>query len=538
FFSYGSFLSAQFRGHYTLKEEFEGTKVKKTRKEIWLEENNDEDAWLRHAGVIALGRIGEEAPLTALASNPSVALRTAAVVALRRMKSPSVAAFLSDEEEFVATEAARAINDDYSIEAALPALANALTNSRFSSEPFVRRAINANVRVGTAENIDVLMAYVKDTIAPPAMRAEALISLGTWGTPSVFDRVDGRYRGPIQRDSTPVIEALRPVLAALLTDEKERIQIATAGVASRLQVKDLAGPLYELFQANPSPEVKVAALEALQILEAASLETALEAAFNDRSDKVRSAALSLLPASKITPTKAIELFRKVMRNGTTNEKQATLAALGEVQSEAAVEILGQSLQDLQSGRATPDIQLDIIEAIEAQNNSDLVAQLADYQANKPEDDPLAMFSETLAGGDAGRGYGIFYWNEAAQCVRCHAIFEYGGNAGPGLSGIASRLSPEELLESLIAPSAKYAAGYEVVLLETANGETLAGILKEETDTQLKIQIGKDQLQSVDKGQINSRESVPSAMPSVSDKLSKMEIRDLVAFLRTLEEEAS
>ncbi|MEL6357275.1 MAG: HEAT repeat domain-containing protein, partial [Bacteroidota bacterium] len=366
-----------------------------------LEENNDEDAWLRHAGVIALGRIGEEAPLTALASNPSVALRTAAVVALRRMKSPSVAAFLSDEEEFVATEAARAVNDDYSIEAALPALANALTNSRFSSEPFVRRAINANVRVGTAENIDVLMAYVKDTIAPPAMRAEALISLGTWGTPSVFDRVDGRYRGPIQRDSTPVIEALRPVLAALLTDEKERIQIATAEVASRLQVKDLAGPLYELFQANPSPEVKVAALEALQILEAASLETALEAAFNDRSDKVRSAALSLLPASKITPAKAIELFRKVMRNGTTNEKQATLAALGEVQSEAAVEILGQSLQDLQSGRATPDIQLDIIEAIEAQNNSDLVAQLADYQANKPEDDPLAMFSETLAGGDAG-----------------------------------------------------------------------------------------------------------------------------------------
>lgn len=41
FFSYGSFLSAQFKGHYTLKTEIkkteiEDTKVKKTRKEAWI----------------------------------------------------------------------------------------------------------------------------------------------------------------------------------------------------------------------------------------------------------------------------------------------------------------------------------------------------------------------------------------------------------------------------------------------------------------------------------------------------------------------
>ena len=42
FFSYGSFLSAQFKGHYTIKEEFQGTRVQKTRREVWLEENNNE----------------------------------------------------------------------------------------------------------------------------------------------------------------------------------------------------------------------------------------------------------------------------------------------------------------------------------------------------------------------------------------------------------------------------------------------------------------------------------------------------------------
>ena len=32
------------------------------------------------------------------------------------------------------------------------------------------------------------------------MRAEAIDALSTWAKPSVVDRVDGRYRGVIQRD--------------------------------------------------------------------------------------------------------------------------------------------------------------------------------------------------------------------------------------------------------------------------------------------------------------------------------------------------
>ncbi|MEM1123410.1 MAG: HEAT repeat domain-containing protein, partial [Bacteroidota bacterium] len=65
-----------------------------------LEANNDDDAWLRHAGVLALARIGEADPIIALKDNPSRALRIVAVVALRRMESPEVAQFLEDEDEF------------------------------------------------------------------------------------------------------------------------------------------------------------------------------------------------------------------------------------------------------------------------------------------------------------------------------------------------------------------------------------------------------------------------------------------------------
>lgn len=40
FFSYGSFLSAQFKGHYTLEKKVEDAKTKKTRREVWLGGNN------------------------------------------------------------------------------------------------------------------------------------------------------------------------------------------------------------------------------------------------------------------------------------------------------------------------------------------------------------------------------------------------------------------------------------------------------------------------------------------------------------------
>src|SRR5690606_617985 len=158
-----------------------------------LASNNDEDAFVRHAGSLALARIGKAAPLVALADHPSQAVRIAAVVALRRMSHPGVAGFLHDADEYVVTEAARAINDDFSIEDALPDLGNLLLQTPFTNEALIRRAISANLRVGSDKAMRNLISYSSRAEATVAMRTEALQALGTWPKPSVFDRVDGRY---------------------------------------------------------------------------------------------------------------------------------------------------------------------------------------------------------------------------------------------------------------------------------------------------------------------------------------------------------
>ena len=57
------------------------------------------------------------------------------------------------------TETARAINDDLSIPAALPALGDLLEYNLFTNEALIRRSINANLRVGTEKAMQNLVDY-------------------------------------------------------------------------------------------------------------------------------------------------------------------------------------------------------------------------------------------------------------------------------------------------------------------------------------------------------------------------------------------
>jgi len=186
-----------------------------------IDANNDEDIYLRHAGVLALARIGEVDPIVALASSPERDLRIAAVLVLRRLKSDKVAIFLQDKDEYIVTEAARAINDDLSIEKSLPALAELLKEERFSSEPLLRRSINAALRVGGEKELDLLIPFAKRTNVSTALRAEALATLGTWASPSVLDRVDGRYRGKIERDPALVKSKISKEVKSFLAEKNE-----------------------------------------------------------------------------------------------------------------------------------------------------------------------------------------------------------------------------------------------------------------------------------------------------------------------------
>ncbi|GGC23893.1 glucose dehydrogenase [Parapedobacter defluvii] len=498
-----------------------------------LEANNDEDAFLRHAGTLALARIGKPEPIVALAGNSSRALRIAAVVTLRRMSDPGIARFLNDSDEFVVTEAARAINDDLSIKDALPALADLLGKTPYTNEALIRRAINANLRVGQPDNLQHLIQYAQGNAHPATMRKEALDAISTWAKPSVVDRVDGRYRGPIERDMNALREQTADVFTRLLTDAELSVKLSAAKAIGKLQIRQAADELAAGLQQDREASMRVECLKALVALEAPQQEQAIKWALADREKAVRVAGLDLLENMTISKPVMVDLLTNVIATKTTEEKQAAILTLGKMPLENSQTTFSSLLDQMEKGQLSRDVSLELGEAIDSTHSEALMARYASVSQHFSPDELLASYASSLQGGNPERGRTIFFQHPQAQCMRCHSYDDRGGNAGPRLNGVANRLTHEQLLESIIDPGRRIAPGFGVVVLELNDGQTLSGIFQGEDERGVKIRKGQGPDQLIPQNQIQKKTFSPSSMLDMKTILSKREIRDVVSFLATL-----
>ncbi len=499
-----------------------------------LDKNDDEDVYLTHAGSLALARIGNAELLIALKNSDSNALKTAAVVALRRMNHAGVAEFLDDPNEYIVAEAARAINDDYSIEEALPALANLIKTTSFNNEGILRRAINANMRLGKSENLQNLIDFVNDPDISDVMLEEGISALSTWHKPSVLDRVDGRYRGEVARSKKAVMDKFSPVLETMLNSGKGRIQNAAIAAVGKLGATELTGDLLRIFSSSTRSRTKRTALRSLAQMNYDGLADVLRIALEAKAYTVRSEALALITESDIPKNQAASLFGKVLEKQNTSiiETQIALASLGEIQTDASAAILDMQFDKFKLGALKEEAHLELIDAIEKQDNEQLLERLEEY-FNSISNNPLAKYIAVLKGGNARNGQNVFLYHLAAKCTLCHSVYESGDRAGPRLAGVGNRLTDMEILQSLVMPSAQLSPGYAVVSLKLEDDEVVAGMVKNENDETMTIQKGNKEQVVVTKSNIVERFDIPSSMPDMSTILSKTEIRDLVAYLKGL-----
>lgn len=500
-----------------------------------LEANDDQDAFLRHAGTLALARIGKPEPLIALVNSASRALRIAAVVTLRRMGDPSIARFLNDPDEFVVTEAARAINDDLSIKEALPALAGLLDATSYTNEALIRRIINANLRVGQPDNLQSLIQYMQEHTHPTSMRTEAMDAVSTWAKPSVMDRVDGRYRGSIKRDADELRKQTAEVFTHLLTDRELTVRRSAAKAIGKLRIRQAVDQLAAGLK-DREASMRIECLKALVALEAPQQEQAIKLALADREKSVRVAGLDLLENMAIPKSVMVELLTNVIATKTTEEKQAAIVTMGKIPLENSQAAFVSLLDQMKNGRLNPDVYLELGEAIDSTHSEALKARYAAISQNFSSDELLASYASSLQGGDPDRGRRIFFQHPQAQCMKCHSYDDRGGNAGPRLNGIANRLTHEQLLESVIDPSRRIAPGFGAVVLELKNGQTISGIFEGEDGRGVKIRKGQGSYQLVPQSQIQKKTFSPSSMLDMKTILSKREVRDVVSFLATLTED--
>jgi putative heme-binding domain-containing protein len=283
------------------------------------------------------------------------------------------------------------------------------------------------------------------------------------------------------------------------------------------------------------PAIRVQALRALVSLEDEKVETAVKSALADREKTVRVAGLDLLQKMNIAKELMVNLLSDVIATRTVEEKQAALLTLGKLPLQFSGKPLSDLVSKMGAGHLSPDLYLELSEAIDSTGSSDLRAKYKEISAKLSPDELTASYAASLTGGDPNRGRNIFFRNQTAQCMKCHAYDDRGGNAGPRLNGVALRLSRQQILESLISPSARLAPGFGMVSIEKKDGKTVSGILHEDNKTSMVIKLGDQPNQVIAKTDIVKVTNSPSSMPDMKNILSKKEIRDVVSFLATLNE---
>jgi len=135
--------------------------------------------------------------------------------------------------------------------------------------------------------------------------------------------------------------------------------------------------------------------------------------------------------------------------------------------------------------------------------------------------------------------GRSFWSGKAAfkqvgCGQCHKFAGEGGSVGPDLTGVGRRLSPQDLLESIVLPSKVIAEGFATTEIETTSGQVVIGRVVREDDQVVVVlpQTATAEAASLRKSDIRRRElSRISNMPTgILNTLQESQILDLLAYL--------
>jgi putative heme-binding domain-containing protein len=121
-------------------------------------------------------------------------------------------------------------------------------------------------------------------------------------------------------------------------------------------------------------------------------------------------------------------------------------------------------------------------------------------------------------------------------LQCHRFENDGGVAGPELTGVGSKYSERDLLESIIEPSKVVSDQYQDHTVFLKDGEVFSGKLISESDKEVVLEIDRVAGTKEDFPRDNIEQLRPSQlspMPTgLVNVLSLEEIFDLLAYLRT------
>ena len=283
-----------------------------------------------------------------------------------------------------------------------------------------------------------------------------------------------------------------------------------------------------LVESNAPVSLKREVLTALVQAARPELGETLVALLNSkdlRADAIR--ALASIDHPK-TPARLLAVYDKF----SPDERRDVLATLCSRASYAK-----QLLAAIEAKRVPANhLTADLVVNLKNLKDKDLQAQLEKVWGTTRESaaDKLQLITQyksllsspATVAPDVQLGRAVF----ARTCQQCHTLFGTGGKVGPDLTG-SNRANLDYLLSNVIDPSAVMAKEYQPTVLLLSNGRVITGILKEENDATITVQLPTELL-TVAKSEIDERKlGEKSMMPDdLLRPLTQHEVRSLQTYL--------
>ena len=498
--------------------------------------------WLRHGLVSGLAGTQSEKALLAHAKERAGAEAIFATLALARLKSPLLGDLLRHADPVVVTAAARAIHDDEGIPASLAGLAEAFGAPGLDYHA-ARRALNANLRLGDPAGFERVLSWTLTTSADPILRRDAWRTLLAFAQPPDLDVVDGASRRLPTRELALFTGAIKARQAELLavTDPLERPFALELMVRHELAVPfPVLSALAADLKASPAVRLQTLRLLGRHQGEVAEVAAALRAATTEGNpSEVRIEAIAQLFVRDAAV--ALEVARAIVNSKSAKipEKQAVVAALRGRTDAVSVALLRELVDRLATRKLDAGLKLEVFDLAKESADPGLVAALKKYlspgaKAGLKMAGPEVPYELLTEGGDAARGKSIVNVHLAANCTACHRIdTDEGSEVGPMLRNVGALRTKEEILESLVEPSAKIVAGFGIESIALKDGTTLAGSVLKESAKTIEVRLPDGKMRKIAVTSVASRTPPVSLMPPMLGILTPTEIRDVVAYLSGL-----
>jgi putative heme-binding domain-containing protein len=327
------------------------------------------------------------------------------------------------------------------------------------------------------------------------------------------------------------------LLGSLLADTNKQIPPAALNASRNLKLpitgKALDSLAGLLRSSDTDPALRMESLNTLAAEKYAGLNDLLQLVLKSRDVRLRQRGRELLVPQSAVAMKAVD--EVLAGSAKLNERQHAIGLLGRIETNQADQAISDLLSKLIAGKAAPGTELEILEVAEMRmDNGGIAEKLKQLETKRTSSDPLVAYSECLTGGDTKAGRTTFNTHIEAQCARCHRVGRKGSTVGPNLQSIGRTRDTKHLLRAIVAPSADIEPKYRTQTIILDSGKSISGVLVRRNDSTTVLADNQGKEITINNDEIDDAvEQNISIMPDMTKALSRREIRDLVAYLRSL-----